>query len=116
MGRRRRWSFQRLLVSPETGLARFSPCDAVGVGLAAPQPSSCRHVTGHISHLVTRAGVQEFPMQLQSLIWTGTLINVLAASRCAQAESNAPGPASVGEVVITATRTATTVDQIAVPV
>ena len=59
MGRRLSRSCVRPLVSPETGLARFSPCGAVGVGLAVTQPSLLLPSTGLISQLVTRAGVRE---------------------------------------------------------
>jgi vitamin B12 transporter len=103
-------------VSPETGLARFSPCGAVGVGLAAIQPSSAVNVAGHISHLVTRAGVREFSMQLQQLIWTGAVIAALAAAHGATADENSSAAVTQSEVVVTATRTATTVDDLAVPV
>jgi vitamin B12 transporter len=74
------------------------------------------NVTGHISHLVTRAGVRESSMQFVRLIWTGAAVVALAAARDAAADGNAPGAASLSEVVITATRTATTVDELAVPV
>ena len=86
-------SLQRPLVSPETGLARFSPCGAVGVGLAALQPSAAANVTGLISHLVTRAGVREFSMRLQELIWTGAAVAALAAARGAAADADASGAA-----------------------
>jgi len=88
----------------------------VGVGLAAIQPSSAVNVTGHISHLVTRAGVRESSMQLRQWIWTGAVVTALAAAHGATADENTSTEATLSEVVITATRTATNVDEIAVPV
>jgi vitamin B12 transporter len=55
-------------------------------------------------------------MQLQRRIWTGAVVAALAASRGAMADGNASAAATLNEVVITATRTATTVDELAVPV
>jgi vitamin B12 transporter len=73
-------------------------------------------VAGLISQLVTRAGVREFSMQLQRLIWTGSVVAALAAAHGAAADGNLAGTATPAEVVITATRTATNVDELDVPV
>jgi vitamin B12 transporter len=74
------------------------------------------NVTGLISHLVTRAGVRESSMQLRLWIWTGAAVAALAAARGASAEGAGSAAATLNEVVITATRTATTIDELAVPV
>ncbi len=55
-------------------------------------------------------------MRLRDLIWTGAWVAALAAARGAAAETNASGAAPLSEMVITATRTATTVDELAIPV
>ncbi len=55
-------------------------------------------------------------MRLQELIWTGAAVAALAAARGAAADTNASGAAPLSEVVVTATRTATTVDELAIPV
>ncbi len=55
-------------------------------------------------------------MQLQLYIWTGALVAALAWARGAAADGAGSASAPLSEVVVTATRTATTVDELAVPV
>jgi vitamin B12 transporter len=77
---------------------------------------SCSHpnpllAIGHSGHRVTRAGVQEFAVKSVFPCVAGAVALALASLGARAANDNA-----LGEVVITATRTATPVDELAVPV
>lgn len=100
----------------------FSPVDAVGVGLAVRQPSPLHIAPPGIAsrHRVTRAGVREFSVKSRLWLLAGALALACMSVR-ARAAADAAAYAAVGngapsEVVITATRTATPVDELAVPV
>ena len=105
-------------MSPETGLAHSDPEDAVGVGLAVLQPfllpmapRASSSTGGHA------AGVRECAVKSEPWLLAGALALASVGAHAADAGAYmALAGGAPGEVVITATRTATPVDELAVPV